>query len=166
MATPHVIRTFGDPVLKRVCSDFDHIDDSTLKLAADMMTTMYDARGVGLAGNQVGTSKRIFTYDSGQGNKGVILNARIVDSSGEFENEEGCLSVPGMFFTTVRAKKVTLQGLDIDGNELVIQATDYLAQIFQHETDHLDGMLYIDRLGPELRKQAMRKLRDQQLKAN
>jgi peptide deformylase len=166
MAAPFVIRTFGDPVLKRVCSDFEHLDDTTLKLAADMMTTMYDSHGVGLAANQVGMSKRIFTYDSRQGEKGVIVNPRIVESSGEREAEEGCLSVPGMYFTTVRAQNVTVQGLDIDGNELIIEASDYFAQIMQHETDHLDGMLYLDRLTPELRKQAMRKLREQQLKAN
>jgi peptide deformylase len=161
-----MIRTFGDPVLKRVCSDFDHVDDATLKLAADMMATMYEARGVGLAGNQVGMSKRIFTYDNGRGESGVILNARIVDATGEFENDEGCLSVPGMFFPTVRAQRITLQGLDLQGNELVIEATDYLAQIFQHETDHLDGMLYLERLSQEKRKEAMRKLREQQLKGS
>jgi peptide deformylase len=163
MAAPFSIRTFGDPVLKRVCADYEQFDESLVKLAADMMTTMYDASGVGLAANQIGVSRRIFTYDSGK-ESGVILNAKIVDSSGEFENEEGCLSVPGMYFRTTRAKSITLQGLDVEGKELIIEATDYLAQIFQHETDHLDGFLYIDRLDAEQRKQALRTIRDNQLK--
>lgn len=165
MASPFPIRTFGDPVLKRVCVDYAVFDESLVKLAADMMTTMYEANGVGLAANQVGMSTRIFTYDSGK-ESGTILNARIVESSGEFENEEGCLSVPGMYFRTKRAKNITLQGFDIDGNELIIEASDYLAQIFQHETDHLDGYLYIDRLDPDQRKQALRTIRENQLKGS
>lgn len=163
MAAPYSIRTFGDPVLKRICTDFDQIDDYTVKLAADMMTTMYDARGVGLAGNQVGMSKRIFTYDSGNG-PGTIVNAKIVESSGEWKYDEGCLSVPGLYFSIVRPKKITLQGLDIDGKELIIEADEYLARIFQHEVDHLEGLLLLDRLEPDERKGALKALRDRQLK--
>lgn len=161
MVAPHIIRTFGDPVLKRVCTDVEHIDDSIIRMASDMMVTMYEAPGVGLAANQVGMSKRIFTYDSGT-EKGTILNARIVERSGEYENDEGCLSVPGLYYRTRRSQKITLQGIDLDGNELVIEAEDYLAQIFQHETDHLDGMLYLDRLTVEQRKDALRQLRERQ----
>jgi peptide deformylase len=163
MSAPFVIRTFGDPVLKRPCTDFDQIDNSTIKLAADMMTTMHDARGVGLAGNQVGMSKRIFTYDDGKG-PGTIVNAKIVETSGEWTYEEGCLSVPGVYFSIVRPKKITLQGLDLDGNELVIEADEYLARIFQHEVDHLNGFLVLDRVDPDARKQALKTLRERQLK--
>jgi peptide deformylase len=163
MAAPHTIRTFGDPVLKRVCTDFDKVDASTVKLAADMMTTMYDARGVGLAGNQVGMSKRIFTYDSGDGPH-TLVNARIVERSGEWSYDEGCLSVPGLFFNIVRSKTVVVEGLDLDGNAVRIEADDYLARILQHEIDHLDGFLLLDRLEPAERKQALKTLRERQLK--
>lgn len=163
MSSPHVIRTFGDPVLKRVCTDIENIDDSIVKLASDMMTTMYDAPGVGLAGNQVGMSKRIFTYDSGK-ESGTIINAQIVETSGEWEYDEGCLSVPGLYFKIRRPKKITLQGLDLNGNELVIEADEFLARIYQHEVDHLNGLLLLDRLESDERKKALKTLRERQLK--
>jgi peptide deformylase len=163
MVAPHVIRTFGDPVLKRVCTDFEQVDESTVKLAADMMTTMYDARGVGLAGNQVGMSKRIFTYDAGDGPH-TLVNAKIVERSGEWSYDEGCLSVPGLFFPIVRSKTVTVEGLDLDGKKVTIEADEFLSRVLQHEIDHLDGFLLLDRLEPDVRKGALKTLRERQLK--
>lgn len=163
MPAPYAIRFFGDPVLKTVCTDVESIDSTTIKLAADMMTTMYNAPGVGLAANQVGMRKRIFTYDAGDG-PNTIVNPTIVEALGEWAYDEGCLSVPGLNFNIVRPKTVTLHGLDLDGNELIIKADEFLARIFQHEVDHLNGFLLLDRLDADQKKRALKTLRDRQLR--
>ena len=128
-----------------------------------MLETMYAAPGVGLAANQIGVSQRIFVYDDGNG-PGVVINPQIIEKSGEYHFEEGCLSVPGHSWEIVRPNKVHLVGLDLDGNELDIEADQYLGRIFQHETDHLDGFLLIDRLDPpELQQKVKRMLRKQHI---
>jgi peptide deformylase len=164
MTAPYSIRVFGDPVLKMRCNEITDISDATRALAADMLTTMYEAPGVGLAGNQVGVQQRIFVYDAGDG-PGTILNPVIVESSGTWEFEEGCLSVPGLYFKFFRPRSITLQGIDLEGNDVVFEVTDYLARVFQHETDHLNGSLILDRLDPDQKKRAMRALRDRQMKS-
>jgi peptide deformylase len=125
---------------------------------------MYDAPGVGLAGNQVGVQRRIFTYDddSGAGPR-TILNPVIVETSGEWTYEEGCLSVPGLYFEITRPSKVHLQGMGLDGESIDIEADDLLGRILQHETDHLNGLLLLDRLEPDQRKRALKALREQAL---
>jgi peptide deformylase len=155
----YVIRVFGDPVLKQRAAEVDEIDSTLVRLAEDMVETMYAAPGVGLAAPQVGVQKRVFVYDVGDGPK-VIVNPRIDGSDGEWAFEEGCLSVPGLSWEIVRPKQVHLVGLDLHGNEVSIEADEYLARVFQHELDHLDGTLLLDRLDAEQRKEAMRILRD------
>ena len=152
------IRLFGDPVLRERANDVTEIDASLKQLADDMLETMYAAPGVGLAAPQVGIQKRMFVYDAGDG-PAVVVNPRISESSGEWTYEEGCLSVPGLSWPIVRPRDILLEGLDLDGNEISVEAEEYLARVYQHEVDHLDGVLLIERLDPDQRKQAMRTLR-------
>ncbi len=156
------IRLFGDPVLRQRAREVEELDGGLARLAEDMIVTMYDAPGVGLAATQVGVDKRLFVYDIGEGPKSVV-NPTISEARGEWEFEEGCLSVPGLHWNIVRPKEVHLTGYDLDGNELSIDADEYLARVFQHELDHLDGVLLLQRLEPEQRKQAMKTLRSRVL---
>ena len=117
---------------------------------------------MGLAAPQIGVQRRIFTYDVGEGPH-VIVNPEIVETSGEWVYNEGCLPVPGMHFEIVRPKVVTLRGIEVDGNDVVIEADEVLARLFQHEIDHLDGVLLLDRLEPDERKRALRAIREQDL---
>ena len=155
---PHPIRVFGDPGLKQRAAEIETIDGTLARLVEDMIETMYAAPGVGLAANQVGVQKRLFVYDIGEGPH-VVLNPKITESSGEWVYEEGCLSVPGLYWPITRAKEVHLTGVDLDGDELSIDADELLARVFQHECDHLDGTLLLERLDPDQRKAALRELR-------
>lgn len=160
------IRVFGDPVLKQRAAEITDLDGRVHRLAQDMIETMYGARGVGLAAPQIGVQKRLFVYDT-QDDQGprVLVNPTISDAAGEWTFEEGCLSVPGLYWPIVRPKQVHLTGVDLDGNEISIEADEYLARVFQHELDHLDGILLLERLDPDQRKQAMRELRSRALQA-
>ncbi len=161
MAT-HTIRVFGDPVLKRPTARVTDIDGALVKLVDAMYDTMYDAPGVGLAAPQVGVQKRFFVYDiNDDTGPHVLLNPEVVETEGEWAYEEGCLSLPGLAFELVRPKLVTVQGVDLDGNEVTIRGDELLGRVFLHEIDHLDGVLMIDRLEGDERKQAMRELREQ-----
>jgi peptide deformylase len=164
---PHEIRLVGDPVLRTRCPEVTEIDGALARLANDMITTMYEAPGVGLAANQVGVQKRMFVYDiqDGTGPK-VVINPVLTGHRDEWVYEEGCLSVPGLSWEISRAKHVHLAGLDLDGNELSIEGEDLLARVFQHETDHLDGILLLERLDEDQRREAKRALRDRQLAAS
>lgn len=159
MAT-HQIRVFGDPVLKRPAAPVTDVDGNLVKLVDAMYETMYEAPGVGLAAPQVGVQRRFFVYDVGEGPH-VLLNPQIVESSGEWEYEEGCLSLPGLAFEIVRPKVVTVTGQDLDGNDVVLEGDELLGRVFQHEIDHLDGVLMLDRLEKADRKRALRELREQ-----
>jgi peptide deformylase len=152
------IRQYGDPVLKQVTREVEDIDGRIAKLVEDMVVTMKEAPGVGLAANQVGVQKRLFVYDVGDGPTAVI-NPRIVESSGEWTYEEGCLSVPGLSWDIVRPNQVHLVGLDLNGNEISIEAEEFEGRVFQHEMDHLDGKLLIERLDTDTRKDALKLLR-------
>ena len=154
----------GDPVLRVRAAEVTDIDGKLAKLADDMLTTMYDAPGLGLAAPQVGVQKRLFVYDVGEGPL-TIVNPEIVDSSGEWAYDEGCLSIPGLAFELLRPKEVHLKGYDLDGNEVSIEADELLARAFQHEMDHLDGVLFIERLDDDTRKAAMKIIREQRLTA-
>jgi peptide deformylase len=156
--TTFSIRQYGDPVLRQVTREIDEIDARVARLAEDMIETMHAAPGVGLAANQVGVQRRLFVYDIGEGPK-VVLNPRIVESSGEWIFEEGCLSVPGLSWPIVRPNEVHLVGIDLDGNELSIEASEYEGRVFQHEVDHLDGTLLVERLDEDQRKEAKAILR-------
>jgi peptide deformylase len=152
------IRLYGDPVLRQRTNDVTEIDGNLKQLADDMIETMYAAPGVGLAANQVGIQKRMFVSDAGEGPK-VVVNPRITESSGEWSYDEGCLSVPKLYWPITRPRQILLEGLDLDGNEISVEAEEYLARVYQHEVDHLDGVLLIERLDPDQRKEAMRTLR-------
>lgn len=158
------IRLFGDPVLKQRASEVDDIDGKVARLVDGMIETMYDANGLGVAAPQVGVQKRIFVYDlnEGDGPKAVV-NPSISEARGEWTHDEGCLSLPGLFFPIVRPKEVLLTGLDLDGNEISIEADELLARMFQHELDHLEGTLLLEHLDPDQRKQALRTLRSRML---
>ena len=156
----YAIRLFGDPVLKQRAAEVTNVDGALVRLVEDMVETMYEAPGVGLAAPQVGVQKRLFVYDLHDGlGARTIVNPTISDVRGEWEYEEGCLSVPGLYFPIVRPKEVHLTGYDLDGNEISVEADELLARLFQHELDHLDGTLLLEHLTAEQRKQAMRELR-------
>lgn len=155
------IRTYGDPVLKQRAAEITDIDGRVARLAEDMLETLREeSSGIGLAAPQVGVQKRLFVYDLGDGaGPRTIVNPTIAESDGEWEYEEGCLSIPGLYFPIVRPKQIHLTGLDLDGNEVSIEADELLGRLFQHELDHLDGVLMLEHLTPEQRKEAMRELR-------
>ena len=145
----HPIRTYPDEVLRRVADEVKNITDEVRHLASDMKETMCAARGVGLAANQIGRSFRIITLETGsekESNPLVVVNPVIVGLDGEDAGEEGCLSIPGFYEIIKRAKKVVVQGVDIDEKELTIECSGLLARAFQHELDHLDGILFVDHL--------------------
>lgn len=162
MPAPYDIRVFGDPVLRQPAEDVTDIDARLQQLVEDMIVTMYDAPGVGLAAPQVGVQRRVFVYDIGEGPFAVI-NPRITEREDEWSYEEGCLSVPGLSWPIVRAKRVHLVGWDLAGRELSLDADELLARVFQHEVDHLDGILLLERLDRSDKKQAMRVLRNRTL---
>jgi len=159
MAT-HQIRVFGDPVLKRAAEPVTDVDGAFTKLVDAMYDTMYEAPGVGLAAPQVGVEKRLFVYDVGEGPR-TVVNPEIVEATGEWTYEEGCLSLPGLAFEIVRPRLITVRAEDLDGNEVVVQGDELLGRVFLHEIDHLDGVLMLDRLERDERKRAMRELREQ-----
>jgi len=156
---PHQIRLIGDPVLRRPATDVTDVDGALVRLTDDMFTTMYEAPGIGLAAPQVGVQKRFFVYDHGEG-AGVILNPRIIESDGEWTFEEGCLSVPDLTWEITRPKQIHLVGVDLDGNEVSIEADEIEARLFQHEIDHLDGVLLVDHLDEDQAREARRALRE------
>ena len=156
------VRLFGDPVLRQRANDVEELDGDLVRLVDAMYDTMRDALGLGLAAPQVGVLKRLYTYDLGEGPR-VIVNPEIVESTGEWSYEEGCLSVPGLHFEIVRPKLVTVRGVDLDGKEIVFEGDELMGRLIQHEIDHLDGVLLLDRLDPDRRKEAMRELRRAQL---
>jgi peptide deformylase len=153
------IRLFGDPVLTQRASEVTDIDGRLVKLAEDMVATMHEANGLGLAAPQVGVQRRLFVYQLEDREPVAIVNPVIAESRGEWEFEEGCLSIPGLFFPIVRPKEIHLKGFDLDGNEISVEADEIEARCFQHELDHLDGQLLISRLDKDQRKEAMRELR-------
>ena len=156
------IRTYGDPVLNTATTEVESIDGKIAALAESMIETMYEAPGVGLAANQIGVQKRLFVYDQGDGPH-VVINPVIVESSGEWTYEEGCLSVPGLSWEIVRANEVHLRGYDLEGNEIEIETNEYEGRILQHECDHLDGVLLVERLTDEQKKDAKKLLRKRRL---
>ena len=141
---------WGSEVLEKPSDPVTNITGDDLKLVQDMIETMYKAPGVGLAAPQIGVSKRIMVTDTTSGEKKdrlfTIFNPEIVSTEGEQFEEEGCLSIPGFSATVVRPKKIVLRGLDINGKELILEASDLLARAFSHEMDHLDGKFFLDHL--------------------
>ena len=143
----NLVVRYGDPVLRQRAEDVEFTDEIK-GLIERMYVVMAEANGLGLAAPQVGVSKRVFTYDIGDGPH-AIVNGQITRRSGEETSVEGCLSIPGLQGDVARAERVTLTGLDENGKQVTIKAEGLLARVFQHETDHLDGKLFIDRADPD-----------------
>jgi len=139
------IRELGDDVLRKKCRVVEEIDDRILVLLDDMADTLYDSNGVGLAAPQVGVLKRIAVIDVGDGLI-ELINPEIIAQSGVQDGAEGCLSVPGKYGNVKRPKKVTVRATDRNGNEFEITGEDLLARAFCHELDHLDGVVFVDKV--------------------
>ncbi len=153
------IRTFGDPVLKSEASAVTDIDGKLVRLVDDMFETLYTSdSGIALAAPQIGVQKQIFIWDLDE-QPMVVLNPEIVESSGEWVYDEGCLSIPGLYVEIVRPKQVLLRGIDLDGNTVEYEADELEARMYQHELDHLHGVLMFDRMTPEQRKEALAEYR-------
>jgi peptide deformylase len=152
----HEIRVFGDPVLKTEATEVTDIDGALVRLVDEMFDVMYAAPGLGLAAPQIGIRKQLFVYDLDDGTgRHTLVNPVIKESRGEWVYDEGCLSIPGLYIEIVRPKEVLLSGVDLDGNEVEIEADELLARLFQHELDHLHGVLMFDRMTPEQRREAL-----------
>jgi peptide deformylase len=154
----------GDPVLRTRANDVTDVDGALVRLSDEMFEAMYEAAGIGLAAPQVGVQQRFFVYDHGEAD-GVILNPEIAESDGEWAFDEGCLSVPELSFEIVRPKQIHLVGIDLEGNEVSIEADELEARLFQHELDHLDGVLIVDHLDEDQLREANRFLRERTLAA-
>jgi peptide deformylase len=154
------IRIIGDPVLRTVAEPVTEFGPELARLVADMTETMEDVEGAGLAAPQVGVSLRVFTYRIG-GVEGHIINP-VLENSDDFQPDEveGCLSIPGLGFPVRRYRATRVTGLDVHGNPVSVEGEGMLARCFQHETDHLDGILFTDRLEGEDRKAALRSIRN------
>lgn len=153
------IRTLGDPVLKSPSRPVEHFDEALRHLAQDMFATMYDAPGVGLAAPQVGISLTLFVFDDGTTGPTFMANPELLSAEGELVEEEGCLSIPGPFYPTRRSARIVCRGQDLHGKPYEMSGEGLLARIFQHETDHLQGTLFIDRLDEVGRKAVLAELR-------
>jgi peptide deformylase len=119
-----------------------------------MFDVMYKAPGIGLAATQIGVQRQVFVYDIEEERK-VILNPQIVESSGEWVYDEGCLSIPGLYVEMLRPKRILVRGINLDGNQVEFEADELLARLFQHEVDHLNGVLMFDRMTPDQRREAV-----------
>ncbi|ROO60522.1 peptide deformylase [Micromonospora sp. Llam0] len=156
--TPHPITRYGSPVLHRRCAEVTVFDDALTGLVADMFASMYAAHGVGLAANQIGVDARIFVVDcpdaTGDHTVAAIVNPvlHLPEQRELITDVEGCLSVPGQHADLVRCATATVTGFDVRGTEIRLDGTGTLARCFQHEVDHLDGLVYVDRLPAKLRR--------------
>jgi peptide deformylase len=154
---------YGTPVLHAPSAPVTEIDGTLATLVSDMVDTMYAAPGIGLAAPQIGVPLRVIVIDLSVGEDKQqlirLVNPEIVESAGEQRHEEGCLSIPGFGGTPARPTRVVVKGLDLEGRERVYSATELLARAFCHEIDHIDGMLFVDRLTPLKRDLMKRKLR-------
>ncbi len=154
------IRLFGDPVLRTPAEPVTDFDLELRNLVKDLTETMLDAPGVGLAAPQIGVSLRVFTYHVDDNEPGHLVNPVLTLEGEEEEDDEGCLSLPGLQFLTPRAPRVVASGFNMHGDPVTIEGTELLARCVQHETDHLDGILFIDRLDKKERKLAMKAIRE------
>ena len=158
--TERQIRLFGDPVLKTPSEPIGDIDDGVRGLVEDLVDSVLPPGRAGVAAPQIGVNERAFSYNV-DGQVGYVINPVLAEGSGEPElMDEGCLSVPGLWFKTLRYPYARVTGVDLDGNPIEVAGTGVLAQALQHETDHLDGKLYLDRLDKESRREAMKQVRE------
>lgn len=154
------IRVIGDPVLAQACSEVGAVDDGVRALVDDLVDTVKVPGRAGVAAPQIGVGVRAFSYNI-DGDIGYVLNPRIVEVRGEpVPTGEGCLSVPGLWHDALRHPYARVEGVDLDGARVVLEGEGLFAQMLQHETDHLEGMLYLKRLSPDDRRSAMREVRE------
>jgi peptide deformylase len=154
------IRLFGDPVLRTVCAPIDEIDEGVRALVTDLIDTVELPGRAGVAANQIGVAQRAFSYNI-DGDIGYILNPVLVEVRGDaVPTGEGCLSVPGLWHDALRHPWARVEGVDLNGDAVVLEGEGLLAQALQHETDHLDGRVYLSRLDAQTRKVAMREVRE------
>lgn len=155
------IRVVGDPVLRTVCDPITEITPSVKQLVDDLLENVDMDGRAGLAANQIGVSLRAFSWNI-DGDVGYVLNPVLDELNfDEYQDgEEGCLSVPGLWFPTKRAWYARVRGMDLDGKEIVVEGEELMARALQHECDHLDGHLYIDRLDKKTRRRAMKEMRE------
>ena len=157
------IRRFGDPVLRTPTDEVVDFDESLARLVEDMMASMYAAEGVGLAANQIGVGLSVLVYDcadaSGERHVGHVVNPVLVSTDGDLdESDEGCLSVPGLYYDAARPSYAAVEGVDITGAPIRVAGDGQLARCLQHETDHLNGLLFLDRLHGRTKRRAMREV--------
>lgn len=154
------IITYGNNILRNKSKRVDNIDNNIEELIDNMIATMNQIQGVGLAAPQVGENLRIFVINVGDGNIRKVINPEFLEISKEIEqNEEGCLSIPGIYKKVERAKKIKIRYQNEKGNEVIEEAEDLLARAFQHEYDHLEGILFIDKVSPISKKLISNKLK-------
>jgi peptide deformylase len=159
------VRRYGDPVLRRRAEVVQAVNPDVRALAADMIETMHDEAGLGLAAPQIGISLRLMVVGDERGrDPRALVNPVIVEQGGEITAEEGCLSLPGIFADVTRAAWVRLEAHDLDGAPVSIRAHGLQARVFQHEIDHLDGVLFIDRLDPVIRDRIKRRIKKEGLR--
>lgn len=152
---PYQIRTFGDPVLTSAAAPVRDIDGKVARLIDDMFDTLYNSEsGLAIAAPQVGVQKQVFVWDMDD-EPMAIINPQIVESHGEWVYDEGCLSIPGLYVEMLRPNEVLVRGYTVDGEEIEIEASELMGRMFQHELDHLNGVLMFDRMEPDQRKQAL-----------
>jgi peptide deformylase len=157
--TERQIRLFGDPILRSVCDPIVPGDTRVAGLIEDLLETVEVPGRAGVAANQIGVGLRAFSYNI-DGDVGYVINPVLVETSGEPELvDEGCLSVPGFYFQRMRYPYARVTGIDLEGNAIELAGDGILAQALQHETDHLDGHLFIEGLEPETKREAMRLIR-------
>jgi peptide deformylase len=155
-----MIRYLGDPILKTPASPVTRFGKSLRGLIDDLMDTVAVPGRAGLAAPQIGVGLRAFSYNI-DGRSGYVLNPELVEVVGEqHEGEEGCLSVPGLYYPTPRGMSATVRGVDERNEPVLVSGTEQMARCLQHEVDHLDGVLYLDRLDAATRRQAMREVRE------
>lgn len=158
--TVREIRLYGDPVLRTVCEPIEEITPAVRDLVQDLLATTQVPGRAGVAAPQIGVGLRVFSYHV-NGELGYLINPKIVELSGDPEEiDEGCLSVPGLWEKTLRFPYAAAEGVNLAGETVRVEGTGLLAQALQHECDHLDGKVYLDRLSTNNRKEAMRKLRE------
>jgi peptide deformylase len=155
------IRLFGDPVLRTPAEAVVDFDKELRTLVKDLFETMVDAPGVGLAAPQIGVGLRVFTYHLDDAESGHLVNPVLAyPDEEEQDGPEGCLSVPGLTFDCIRRMNVIATGWNMFGDPVRVDGSDMLARCVQHETDHLDGVMFVDRLDPETKKAAMKAIRE------
>jgi len=154
------IRQWGDPALRMQAHEIEEIDDDVRRLAERMFGLMEDAQGVGLAATQVGVLRRLFVFVDGDDGPRAVVNPRVVERADETEpDEEGCLSLQGVRVPVERSTRIVVEGTDLEGKPVRLELEGYTARVVQHELDHLDGVLIIDRTDDERRREALRILR-------